>query len=129
MVRSTGWTRPLSRSLGGTEEPRQYVAIRADITERKQAAEVLAGQALELSRYAEELSSSQEALQSKSLMLQSVLDSMSEGLVVADENGKFIIWNPAAERIVGLGAANVASEKWNEHYGVFLPDTVTAFPG
>ena len=114
--------------VGGDGRPRQYVAIRADITERKQAAEVLAGQALELSRYAEELSSSQEALQSKSLMLQSVLDSMSEGLVVADENGKFIIWNPAADKIVGLGAANIASEEWNQHYGVFLPDTVTAFP-
>jgi PAS domain S-box-containing protein len=109
-------------------KPRQYVAIRADITERKRAADALAGQALELSRYAEELSTSQEALQGQTLMLQSVLDSMSEGLVVADENGKFIIWNPAAEKIVGLGAANVPSGEWNQHYGVFLPDTVTPFP-
>ena len=109
-------------------KPRQYVAIRADITEHKQAAEALAGQALELSRYAEELNTSQEALRSKTLMLQSVLDSMSEGLVAADENGKFIIWNPAAERIVGLGAADVPSNEWNKHYGVFLPDTVTLFP-
>src|SRR5579864_2326306 len=31
-------------------KPRQYVAIRADITEHKQAAEALVGQALELSR-------------------------------------------------------------------------------
>ncbi len=88
----------------------------------------MAGQALELSRYAEELSASQEALQAQTLMLQSVLDSMSEGLVVADENGKFVIWNPAAEKIVGLGAADVPSGEWNEHYGVFLPDTVTPFP-
>jgi len=108
--------------------PRQYVAIRVDITERKRAADVLAGQALELSRYAEELSASQEALQGQTLMLQSVLNSMSEGLVVADENGKFIIWNPAADRIVGLGTANVPSEQWTAHYGVFLPDTVTPFP-
>jgi PAS domain S-box-containing protein len=114
--------------VAGDGKPRQYVAIRADITERKRAAEALAGQALELSRYAEELSTSQEALQSKTLMLQSVLDSMSEGLVVADENGKFVIWNPAAERIVGLGAANVPSGEWNKHYGVFLPDTVTPLP-
>ena len=109
-------------------KPRQYVAIRADITERKRAGDTLVGQALELSRYAEELSASQEALHSKSLMLQSVLDSMSEGLVVADENGKFIIWNPAAEKIVGLGAADVPSDQWTSHYGVFLPDTVTPFP-
>jgi PAS domain S-box-containing protein len=109
-------------------KPRQYVAIRADITERKQAAEVLAAQALELSRYAEELRTSQEALQGQTMMLQSVLDSMSEGLVVADQDGKFIIWNPAAEKIVGLGAADVPSEEWTKHYGVFLPDTVTPFP-
>jgi PAS domain S-box-containing protein len=61
-------------------------------------------------------------------MLQSVLDGISEGLVAADEEGKFVLWNPAAEKIVGLGAANVSSEEWTEHYGLFLPDTVTRFP-
>jgi len=114
--------------IGGDGKPRQYVAIRADITERKRGAEALAGQALQLSSYAEELSRSQEALQSQTLMLQSVLNSMSEGLVVADEKGKFIIWNPAADRIVGLGKADVPSGEWNNHYGVFLPDTMTPFP-
>ena len=53
---------------------------------------------------------------------------MGEGLVAADEHGKFIIWNPAAEKIVGLGAANLPSQQWTEHYGLFLPDTVTPFP-
>ncbi len=114
--------------IGGDGKPRQYVAVRADITERKRAGEVLAAQALELSRYAEELTDSQDALQRQTLMLQSVLDSMSEGLVVADENGKFIIWNPAAEKIVGLPAANVAIDQWTSHYGLFSPDTVTPFP-
>ena len=102
--------------------------IARDITERKLAVDRLAGQAEELSRQAEELLRSQQALENQSLMLQSVLDSMAEGLVAADETGKFVIWNPAATRIVGMGAANVPPGEWNAHYGCYLPDTVTPFP-
>ena len=58
-------------------------------------------------------------------MLQSVLTSMSEGLVVADKNGQFVLWNPAAERIVGLGPENLTPEQWSERYGLYLPDMVT----
>jgi PAS domain S-box-containing protein len=53
---------------------------------------------------------------------------MAEGLVAADEQGKFIIWNPAATRIVGIGAADVPPGEWNQHYGVYLPDTITPLP-
>src|SRR5712692_4973460 len=102
-------------------KPRQYVAIRADITERKSAGEALAAQTMELSR-------SQQALEAQSLMLQSVLDSMAEGLVAADEYGKFLIWNRAAERIVGYGPADISTPEWSEHYGSYLPDGVTPMP-
>jgi PAS domain S-box-containing protein len=61
-------------------------------------------------------------------MLQSVLDSMVEGLVAADEHGKFILWNPAAEKIMGLGPTNLPSKEWSAHYGLFLSDTVTPIP-
>jgi PAS domain S-box-containing protein len=107
--------------VGADGKPRQYVAIRADITERKLAADALAAQAVELSR-------SQQALEAQSLMLQSVLDSMAEGLVAADEQGKFLIWNRAAERIVGYGPADISTPEWSAHYGNYLPDEVTLFP-
>ncbi len=103
------------------------VAFR-DITARKQADAELASQTAELSRQATELARSRTALEAQQRILQSVLDSMAEGLVATDEQGKFILWNPAAERIVGLGPTNMSPEQWNAHYGVYRPDTVTPFP-
>jgi PAS domain S-box-containing protein len=75
-----------------------------------------------------ELSRSQQALEAQSFMLQSVLDNMAEGLVATDEHGKFLIWNRAAERIVGYGPADISTPEWSEHYGSYLPDGVTLFP-
>ena len=99
-----------------------------DITKHKQAEEKLAVQARDLARQSGELMVSQQALEAQSLMLRSVLDSMAEGLVAVDGQGKFIIWNPAAQKIVGLGAANLESQQWSEHYGLFQDDMVTPFP-
>ena len=53
---------------------------------------------------------------------------MAEGLVAADEQGKFLIWNRAAEKIVGYGPADLPTQEWSAHYGNYLPDGVTAFP-
>jgi PAS domain S-box-containing protein len=100
--------------IGEQGKPRQYVAIRTDITERKLTEEALAA--------------SRQALETQSLMLQSVLDSIADGLVAADEQGRLTLWNPAAARIIGLGAAEGSSQEWAEHYGLYLNDTVTPFP-
>lgn len=88
-----------------------------DITARKQAEESFAAQARELARQAEELARSRQALEDKTRMLRSVLDSMSEGLVVADVQGNHVIWNPAASRLLGLGAANVGIQESSHHHG------------
>jgi len=92
-----------------------------DITDQKQAEFALTEQAEELAR-------SRLALEGQTLMLESVLESMAEGLVAADEHGKFIIWNNAAENILGMGSSTISSDEWAEHYGLFLPDAVTRFP-
>ena len=102
--------------------------IGRDITERKRAETALTAQAEELSRQALELTRSQHALQVQTTLLQSVLDNIGEGLVAADEHGRFVLWNPAAAKIVGMGSADVPSETWTHHYGLFLADTVTPLP-
>jgi PAS domain S-box-containing protein len=110
--------RPLSDARGNL---RGGVAVLHDITEQKRSA-------ADLAQRAEELRHSRQALETQTFMLQSVLDSMVEGLVAADEHGKFILWNPAAEKIMGLGATNRPSREWSAHYGLFLADTVTPIP-
>jgi PAS domain S-box-containing protein len=106
----------------------RWFGTNTDISERNQAEERLAGLAQELAGQAKELARSREALETQTLMLQSVLDSIEEGLVAADEQGKFIIWNPAAAKILGLGATTLPSQEWTAHYGLYLEDTVTPFP-
>jgi PAS domain S-box-containing protein len=106
----------------------RWFGTNTDISERKQNEERLADQAEELGRQAGELARSRQALERQTLTLQSVLNSMAEGLSALDENGKLIIWNKAAERILGPGATDLAPEKRPEHFGAFLPDTVTLLP-
>jgi PAS domain S-box-containing protein len=108
--------------------PLRVLEANVDITARKEAERRLAAQSEELSQQSKELLRSQQALETQTLMLQSVLDSMAEGLVAADEHGKFTIWNPAATKIVGMGAEDVPPGEWNAHYGVYMPDTITPFP-
>jgi len=131
-VRKDGTRIDISATISPIRDSRGAIVgaskIARDITERKTAEALRAAQSEELARQAAELVRSQTALEAQKLTLQSVLDSMSEGLVSTDEQGKFVIWNPAAERIVGLGPANVSSDEWSAHYGLFLPDTVTPFP-
>ncbi len=67
-------------------------------------------------------------LSKQTRILKSVLASIGEGVVVADRDGKFLVWNPAAEQIVNLGPMDVPPGEWSERYGVYLPDQVTPYP-
>ena len=69
-----------------------------DITVRKQTEERLA-------RKTQELISAQQSLEAQTQKLQSVLESMTEGLAAVDAEGKFVIWNAAAAKFLGLGPA------------------------
>ena len=60
--------------------------------------------------------------------LQSVLDCMGDGVVVADSNARFLVFNPAAERILGQGRIDGPPQEWSRLYEVFLPDRVTPYP-
>jgi PAS domain S-box-containing protein len=61
-------------------------------------------------------------------ILQTVLAGMGEGLVVADTQGRFQVFNPMAHALLGIGAGDDAPEKWSSCYGLFGTDGTTPFP-
>jgi PAS domain S-box-containing protein len=88
----------------------------------------VAARTKELTHEVAERRKTEEALRRQTALLESVVDSMGEGLVVCDTTGKFLLFNRSAESIAGIGATPVGAEQWPATYGVFLPDTVTPFP-
>lgn len=74
-----------------------------------------------------EVAQSKEQLNNQNTLLQSVIQNMGDGLIVADENRKFILWNAASEKIIGIGPMDIPQERWAQTFGFFLPDTKTVF--
>jgi PAS domain S-box-containing protein len=83
---------------------------------------------VELRTRAQALAASEESLRKQTRILQCILDRMADGVAVVDPQGRFLVFNPAAERILGRGFAEVPPDRWPQHYGLFLPDGVTPHP-
>jgi signal transduction histidine kinase len=81
-----------------------------------------------LREHAAELARSEIALRAQTQILQSVLACMGDGVVVADPKGKFLVFNPAAERILGMGRRDAPPVEWSRQYQVYLPDQITPYP-
>lgn len=115
---------PLMSSEG---KPRQYIAIRTDITERKHTEQELVRQSAELKQKGEELVQANQSLDAQKNMLQTVLSSIGEGLAAIDANGQFILWNPMARAILGAGPSSAPREQWPEIYKLYLADGDTLY--
>jgi two-component system NtrC family sensor kinase len=79
-------------------------------------------------QHAQELARSEAALREQTRILQSVLDCMGDGVVVADSNARFLVFNPAAQRMLGHGRIESAAHEWPRLYEIYLPDRVTPYP-
>ena len=59
--------------------------------------------------------------------VQIILNSMGDGVVLADTGGKFLFVNPAAEKILGAGMKDVTAYTWSDYYAFYQPDMKTPY--
>lgn len=61
-------------------------------------------------------------------ILESILANMGDAVIVADREEKFLVFNPAAQRMFGAAATGTRSGEWSRQFGLYLPDKVTPYP-
>jgi CHASE3 domain sensor protein len=69
-----------------------------------------------------------EELRNRTVMLQSILDSMSDGVAVADSEQKLLMCNPAGRQILDLGAQDTNGAQGDVGHGLYLSDQQTPLP-
>ncbi len=67
-------------------------------------------------------------LHDRSQLMKTVFDNMDEGVAVADADGKLLLFNPSAERILGMGLMDATPDEWSDTYGAFYLDKETRVP-
>jgi PAS domain S-box-containing protein len=107
------WTN-LTISMIRSPQPIAYMIQVQDITQRRQTETILAAQTLELE-------SCQADLYQQTHILQSVLENVTDGVVIVDEVGKFLAFNPAAQRIYGTSAVEIEPRQWVEPKQLLSP--------
>ena len=82
----------------------------------------------ELKRENAELKAANLKLQNQVKLMQTIFDSLSEGVVATNLKGEFLLANPVAQEIAGRAPINEDPANWSETYGTFYPDTETLVP-
>jgi signal transduction histidine kinase len=54
--------------------------------------------------------------------------SLGDGVAVVDENGIFLLQNPAGQALLGMPDEADGPAEWQRHYGIFRPDGRTPLP-
>jgi PAS domain S-box-containing protein len=70
----------------------------------------------------------EERLLKQTEIQESILSNMGDAVIVADKEGKILVFNPAAERMFGSAAIDTTAAERSLRLGLYLPDKVTPFP-
>ena len=137
---------PLTRALYGEETEEMelfirnqknpegtYVSVRARPILSSDQSEVIAGLAVirDLTQEKEadaKLAQANREQQRQAKILETVFNSISDGVIVDDSEEQITTFNPSAEQIFGTGMLDTSPDQWPEEYGIFLSDQKTRLP-
>ncbi len=102
-------TKAAIQSASGS--PLGIVGISRDVTERVETSEALR--------------ESEALLQQQTRILNSILDGMGDGVVVIGRDGRTLLFNKEATRVLGVATRDVPAEAWPETYGLCSDDGKT----
>jgi hypothetical protein len=74
-----------------------------------------------------ELEGSTQSLVKHTRVLESILDSMSDPVIVADDGGRLIITNAAARDLLKVSATETLTDDWAERHGFYRQDMVSPY--
>ena len=81
--------------------------------------------ATERIKTSQELRENEAGLQQQTRILNSILDVMRDGAVAITRDGRTLLCNTEARRLLGVVARDVPAEAWPETYGLYLVDGKT----
>ncbi|HTE52939.1 MAG TPA: response regulator [Kofleriaceae bacterium] len=85
-------------------------------------------QALSLAAAFSAKEAAERVAREQTALLQLILDSIAEGVVVADADGRSLLWNRGARLLLPAGPGDVRPEEWPAHYGIYRSDKITLLP-
>jgi PAS domain S-box-containing protein len=126
------WVRNRVSKIIERDSPPIAIAFIENITNHKQTELALhqVNEELEVrvKERTQELTQSQAALQNQTHLLQTILDSMGDGLLVADTEGQFLIFNPSAERILRMASIDFSALNGTTDCNLYTSDRITPYP-
>lgn len=69
-----------------------------------------------------------QEIRDQAVLLGAVVSTLSEGVSVVDAEGRFLVHNQAARRMLLVDDTDDGPEVWQQHYGLYLPDGKTPYP-
>lgn len=103
---------------------RHVLNITLDVTDLKQTQEALLRTQQTLEQKVAERTS---RLQEQKSLLESILESMSDGVLVADQSARLVVFNRAAREVLGLDDEHPAVGDWRRLTGTMHADGVTPY--